>query len=87
MEFYRVLSGADNYAALWWGWLTLSDDRDRVSKGDLVLIPIRLMNRSTEIWGEDANEFRYAQVSLFSILYGDGRNIIGPSDGMMFPRR
>lgn len=30
----------------------------RVSKGDLVVIPIRLLNRSTEIWGEDANEFR-----------------------------
>jgi cytochrome P450 len=30
----------------------------RVSKGDLVAIPIRLLNRSTEIWGEDANEFR-----------------------------
>ena len=70
MEFYRVLSGADNYAVLGWWWLTLSDDRDRVSKGDLVLIPIRLMNRSTEIWGEDANEFRYAQVTLSIILYG-----------------
>ncbi|KAF8491338.1 cytochrome P450 [Russula emetica] len=30
----------------------------RVSKGDLVVIPIRLLNRSTEVWGEDANEFR-----------------------------
>jgi cytochrome P450 len=30
----------------------------RVSKGDLVQIPIRLLNRSTEVWGEDANEFR-----------------------------
>ncbi|KAN0109020.1 cytochrome P450 monooxygenase [Russula decolorans] len=30
----------------------------RVSKGDLVIIPIRLLNRSTEVWGEDANEFR-----------------------------
>ncbi|KAF8267241.1 cytochrome P450 [Lactarius quietus] len=30
----------------------------RVSKGDAVAIPIRLLNRSTEIWGEDANEFR-----------------------------
>ncbi|KAI0280140.1 cytochrome P450 [Russula aff. rugulosa BPL654] len=30
----------------------------RVSKGDLVIIPIRMLNRSTEIWGEDANEFR-----------------------------
>ncbi|KAF8491342.1 cytochrome P450 [Russula emetica] len=30
----------------------------RMSKGDLVVIPIRLLNRSTEVWGEDANEFR-----------------------------
>ncbi|KAI9443952.1 cytochrome P450 [Lactarius indigo] len=30
----------------------------RLSKGDSVNIPIRLMNRSTEVWGEDANEFR-----------------------------
>ncbi|KAH9954761.1 cytochrome P450 [Russula dissimulans] len=30
----------------------------RVSKGDMMSIPIRLLNRSTEIWGEDANEFR-----------------------------
>jgi len=30
----------------------------RVSEGDLVAVPIRLLNRSTEIWGEDANEFR-----------------------------
>ncbi|KAI9460712.1 cytochrome P450 [Russula earlei] len=29
-----------------------------VSKGDSVSIPIRLLNRSTAIWGEDANEFR-----------------------------
>jgi hypothetical protein len=47
----------------------LSDDGDRVSKGDLVVIPIRLLNRSTEVWGEDANEFRYAQVSPFIMLY------------------
>ncbi|KAH9030859.1 cytochrome P450 [Lactarius deliciosus] len=30
----------------------------RVFEGDSVSIPIRLLNRSTEIWGEDANEFR-----------------------------
>jgi cytochrome P450 len=46
----------------------LSDNGDRVSKGDLVIIPIRLLNRSEEVWGEDANEFRYAQVSPF-IMY------------------
>ncbi|KAH9980692.1 cytochrome P450 [Russula compacta] len=30
----------------------------RLAKGDLVSIPIRLLNRSTEIWGDDANEFK-----------------------------
>ncbi|KAH9169230.1 cytochrome P450 [Lactarius sanguifluus] len=30
----------------------------RLSKGDTITIPIRLLNRSMEIWGEDANEFR-----------------------------
>ena len=33
---------------------------DRVSKGDSIAIPTLLLNRSTEIWGEDANEFRCA---------------------------
>ena len=66
----------------------LSGDGNRVSKGDLVIIPIRLLNRSTEVWGEDANEFRYAQVSPFIMLYVlTGRNIAGRSDGMMFPMR
>jgi hypothetical protein len=48
-----------------WNWLTLCW-YGRVSEGDLVTIPIRLLNRSTEIWGEDANEFKYAVVSFFS---------------------
>ncbi|KAH9965553.1 cytochrome P450 [Lactifluus volemus] len=30
----------------------------RLAKGDFVVIPIRLLNQSTELWGEDANEFR-----------------------------
>ncbi|KAI0260279.1 cytochrome P450 [Gloeopeniophorella convolvens] len=30
----------------------------RVAEGDVVTIPIRALNRATEIWGEDANEFR-----------------------------
>ncbi|KAI9443950.1 cytochrome P450 [Lactarius indigo] len=30
----------------------------RLSKGDTIAIPIHLLNCSTEIWGEDANEFR-----------------------------
>ena len=41
---------------------------NRVSKGDFVIIPIRHLNRSTEVWGEDANEFRYAQASPFTIM-------------------
>lgn len=32
----------------------------RVQKGDEVMIPIWLINRSKEIWGPDATEFRYA---------------------------
>ncbi|KAH9973187.1 cytochrome P450 [Lactifluus volemus] len=30
----------------------------RIGKGDHVIIPIRLVDCSTEVWGEDANEFR-----------------------------
>ncbi|KAI0032675.1 cytochrome P450 [Vararia minispora EC-137] len=30
----------------------------RISKGDAVIIPIRMLNRSAEVWGEDAQEFR-----------------------------
>jgi cytochrome P450 len=30
----------------------------RVAKGDFISIPIRILNRSVEIWGEDADEFR-----------------------------
>ena len=31
----------------------------RVSKGDTIFIPILVINRSKEIWGEDALEFKY----------------------------
>jgi hypothetical protein len=68
--FYGTLSGANNWCSTQMvGADFLSDDCDRVSKGDLVAIPIRLLNRSTEVWGEDANEFRYAQVSFLIMLY------------------
>ncbi|KAI0032662.1 cytochrome P450 [Vararia minispora EC-137] len=30
----------------------------RVAKGDVVTIPIRILNRSVDVWGEDAQEFR-----------------------------
>ena len=33
--------------------------RCRMTKGDIVLIPISILNRSTEIWGDDAAEFKY----------------------------
>jgi cytochrome P450 len=30
----------------------------RISKGDSVFIPVRAMNKSKAIWGEDATEFK-----------------------------
>ena len=30
-----------------------------VSKDDIIFIPILIMNRSKELWGEDAFEFKY----------------------------
>ncbi|KZV75254.1 cytochrome P450 [Peniophora sp. CONT] len=30
----------------------------RVTKGDTIVIPTRILNRSKEIWGDDANEFK-----------------------------
>ncbi|EIM91637.1 cytochrome P450 [Stereum hirsutum FP-91666 SS1] len=33
-------------------------DHVRVIKGDIIYIPIRAMNRSKELWGEDAHEFK-----------------------------
>ncbi|VDB95826.1 unnamed protein product [Peniophora sp. CBMAI 1063] len=30
----------------------------RVTKGDTIIIPTRILNRSKEIWGDDANEFK-----------------------------
>ncbi|THH14731.1 hypothetical protein EW146_g5637 [Bondarzewia mesenterica] len=30
----------------------------RVAKGDIIYIPIRILNRSVEFWGEDAHEFK-----------------------------
>jgi len=30
----------------------------RIGKGDAIRIPIRILNRSVEIWGDDASEFR-----------------------------
>jgi hypothetical protein len=51
-----------------------------------VTIPIRLLNRSTEIWGENANEFRFVQVFLSYICSFDGRRVVGPSDGKMYQK-
>lgn len=30
-----------------------------VGKGDPIIVPLSALNRSKEIWGEDALEFRY----------------------------
>ncbi|KAH9016232.1 cytochrome P450 [Lactarius pseudohatsudake] len=38
--------------------ITQSSESIWVSRGDSVSVPIRLLNHLTEIWGEDANEFR-----------------------------
>lgn len=37
----------------------------RVAKGDVVLIPIKALNRLESLWGPDAHEFRYVSLSLF----------------------
>jgi cytochrome P450 len=59
--------------------------RERVAKGDAVVIPIRLLNHSTEIWGEDANEFRYGSHwlsrKLCSRRYFSLLIVVGLSDG------
>jgi cytochrome P450 len=31
----------------------------RVKKGDTINIPIRMLNRSVDIWGQDAHEFKF----------------------------
>ena len=31
----------------------------RMSKKDTILIPISILNRAPEIWGDDADEFKY----------------------------
>ena len=30
----------------------------RVARGDAFVVPIRILNRSTEIWGDDAEDFK-----------------------------
>lgn len=37
----------------------------RVCKGQTIQIPILALNRSKEIWGEDAREFKYVFISIF----------------------
>ena len=67
---------------------------DRVSKGDSLSIPIRLLNRLTDIWGEDANEFRYAAVLRFlrpvgycSLILERAMQPLGQSGGKMYRKR
>ena len=38
----------------------------RVTKGDSIAIPIAALNRSKEMWGEDALEFKYVYASTYS---------------------
>jgi single-stranded DNA-binding protein len=66
----------------------LSDDGDRVSKGDLVIIPIRLLNRSYRSMGRRRERIQVrASVALHHVVCFDGRSIVGRSDGMIFPMR
>jgi cytochrome P450 len=39
----------------------LTPRRRRLAKGDPVIVPILLINRSTELWGADAREWRPAR--------------------------
>ena len=41
----------------------------KITKGDLLMIPIQAVNRSEKIWGKDAAQFRYA--SLYSLCTFD----------------
>ena len=39
-----------------------------ISKGDPIFIPILAMNRSRELWGPDAHEFKYVAFRLCGLL-------------------
>ena len=39
-----------------------------VSKDDIIFIPILIMNRSKELWGEDAFEFKYVTCCMLHAL-------------------
>ena len=34
----------------------------KITKGDFLMIPIQVVNRSEKIWGKDAAQFRYASL-------------------------
>lgn len=40
---------------------------NRIAKGDQILIPILMMNRSEELWGPDAHDFKYVTNVLSSV--------------------
>jgi hypothetical protein len=64
-------------------------DVKSLAKGDFVVIPIRLLNQSTELWGEDANEFRYDSHLLYlqTVFEELIPVVVGPSDGKAYRRR
>lgn len=41
----------------------MADGPRRLREGDIVKLPIRAINRSKEIWGEDAEEFRFVDTT------------------------
>ncbi|KAG6373635.1 cytochrome P450 [Boletus reticuloceps] len=58
-------------------------DTIRITKGDPIMIPIREMNRSTEIWGPDAHEFK----CVVDLLSSTERLVTGvPQTGTMEQR-
>ena len=44
----------------------VSREEIHVTKGDIICIPVRILNRSKEIWGEDAHELRHGFISLYN---------------------
>jgi hypothetical protein len=57
----------------------------RIRKGEPVVIPILSINRSKELWGEDANEFKCVspQPSTLPFIHSLTAD---PSDGGTFPK-
>ncbi len=41
---------------------------DRINKGQLIVIPIALINTSKEIWGETADQFEYVTTFVSKVV-------------------